>query len=63
MKSAGHLVSATAEFSAGMKDRKDDLDSRKAGFMVDAYGDTAAVIDDRDAVSLVDDDLYFRTGP
>ena len=44
-----------------MKDRKDDLDSRKAGFMVDAYGDTAAVIDDRDAVSLVDDDLYFRT--
>ena len=50
VKAAGYLVSAAAELSAGMQDRKYDLDRRKAGFMVDAYGNTTAVIDDRDGI-------------
>ena len=50
MKSAGYLVSATAEFSAGMKYRKYNFNSGNTGFMVDTYGDSASVIDYGDRV-------------
>src|SRR5699024_7829855 len=36
VETAGHFVSASSEFSAGMKYRKYDFHGRKPGFMVDA---------------------------
>ena len=47
MKSAGHLVSSAAEFTAGMKHGKYNLYCRKSRFVVDPYRNTTSVIYNR----------------
>ena len=58
MQTTGYLVSATAEFTAGMQDRKYDFHGRKSCFTVDADRNTASVINDRDRIAGID--MYFN---
>ena len=56
VQAARDLVAVAAEFAARMQHRQDDLDGRLAALM-HIHGDAAAVIDDRNAVILVNRDL------
>ena len=57
VKAAGNGIAVAAKFPAGMKDRQDNFDSRFTDFM---HGDrnTAAIIDDSDAVVILNG--YFN---
>ena len=57
MKTAGYLVSAAAELSAGMQYRKYHFHRRQTCFMIDAYGNTAAVIGNGNGIAGID--MYF----
>lgn len=51
MQSAGNLVSPSAEFTAGMQDRKYNLNRRNTGFLLNVYRNTAAVVLYRDRIT------------
>ena len=53
MKAAGYLISAVAEFTAGMEDGKYNFHGRKTCLFLDVYRNTAAVIHDCDGIVLV----------
>ena len=50
MKSAGNLVSSTAEFSACMENGKYHFNCRNSCFMVDTYRYTSSVISDSNGI-------------
>ena len=56
VQAAGDLVTAAAELTAGVQDRKDDLQSGASGLGLDIHGDAASVVPDRDRVAGVDRD-------
>ena len=58
MKPAGNLISAAAEFSSGMKNRKDNLNSRFFCLMIHSHRNSSAVINDRNRIILIN--LYFN---
>ncbi len=58
VESAGDLVAAAAELSAGVQDGKNNLKSGGAGLFLDINGNAAAVIADADDVSFLDNDIY-----
>ena len=58
METAGNLVSAAAEFTAGVQDRENNLYCRNARFVVDSNRNASSVIDNRDRVIFVD--RYFN---
>ena len=60
MEAAGNGIAVAAEFPACMEDRQDDFDSRLADLM-HGYRDTAAIIDDSDAVVFLDGYFDVRT--
>ena len=47
------LISPAAEFTAGMQNRKNNLNRRNAGFVVNSYRNTAAIVYNRDRIILV----------
>ena len=53
MEAAGNGIAVAAEFPACMEDRQDDFDGRLADLM-HGYRDTAAIVDDSDAVVFLD---------
>src|ERR1700688_4068453 len=56
MQAAGHLVAVVIKFATGVQDREHHFGSRPAvGHLV--YGNTAAVVHDRDRVVDVDRDV------
>ena len=61
MQSAGNLVSPAAEFTAGMQDRKYNLNRRNTGFLLNVYRNTAAVVLYRDRIILIY--LYLSQKP
>ena len=60
MEAAGNGIAVAAEFPACMEDRQDDFDGRLADLM-HGHRDTAAIIDDSDAVVFLDSDFDVRT--
>ena len=54
MKAAGYLISAVAEFTAGMEDGKYNFHGRKSCLFLDIHRNTAAVIHHCDGIVLVD---------
>ena len=60
MQTAGNLVSAAAEFAAGMQLCKDKVHRISSGLVIDPHRDPAAVIHDRDRVAGMDDHGDFR---
>ena len=54
VQAAGHLVSAAAEFSAGVELGKDQVDCVASGLVVDADRDPAPVVRDRDGIVRMD---------
>ena len=56
MQAARYLVGVSVEFSAGMQLGHDDLGGRFALFCVDIYGDTAAIVGNRDRFAGVNGD-------
>ena len=50
MESTGNLVSAAAEFTAGVQDCENNLYCRNARFVVDSNRNASSVIDNRDRV-------------
>ena len=63
VEAARDLVAAAAELTARVEDGIDHLGGGDALLGVDTAGDTAAVINDGDAVALVDDDLDLVAVP
>ena len=53
MKSAGYLVSPTAEFTARMQNGKYHFHRRDAGFMVDPHRNTTSIINNRNGIILI----------
>ena len=54
MQAAGYLVSPTAEFSAGMKNRKYHFHSRYTRLVVDPHRNSSSVILHGDRIILID---------
>ena len=61
MKSARYLVSAAAELTAGMKNRKYDFYSRKSRFFLDSNRNTTSIINDGDGIVGVDGHIDLGT--
>ena len=57
MQSAGYLVSTTAELTAGMKNRKHDLNRRNSGLLLNADRNSAAIINDGNGIISIDGNL------
>ena len=54
MQTAGYFISSAAELAARMKDRKDDLDRRNSGLMINADGDSSPVVNNCNGIIFVD---------
>ena len=54
VETAGDLIAATAELTAGVKHGKHNLQSRLAGLGLTIHGNTTAVIGDGDGISFID---------
>ena len=54
VQTTGYLVSPTAEFTAGMQDRKYDLYRRNTCFVVDTYGNSTSIINNGDGIVFID---------
>ena len=54
VQTAGYFISSAAELAARMKDRKDDLDRRNSGLMINADGDSAPVVNNCNGIIFVD---------
>ena len=61
MKSAGYLVSSTAELSAGMQYGKYDFHCRKSGFMIDSYRNPTSIVNDGNRIIRIDENLNVIT--
>ena len=48
MEAAGHLITAAAEFAAGVQNGVNDLQGGPSGLGLDVHGNAAAVIGDGD---------------
>ncbi|MNV67408.1 hypothetical protein D3C71_1602110 [compost metagenome] len=59
VETAGYFITFAAEFAAGMQHRKHNLKSGAFGFFLFTDRNTTAVIDDRYAVVLMDNDINF----
>ncbi|MNO01594.1 hypothetical protein D3C81_2217790 [compost metagenome] len=57
MKTPGHLITFSTEFAAGMKDGKNYLKGRALRFLLFTNRDAAAVIDNGDAVILMNNNI------
>ena len=57
MQAAGYLISAAAEFSAGMQHGHDRLYGRDSGLFVNAYRHAAAIVTHTDDIALLDNDV------
>ena len=57
VQAAGNLIAAVAEFAAGVQHRHNDLDGRLLFLFHFIHRNAAAIINDRNAVILMDDDL------
>ena len=57
VKTAGDLVTATAELTAGMKDGQNDFDRRDLLFGMLVHGNAATVVNDGDGVVFMDGDV------
>ncbi len=56
MQTAGDLVAAAAEFTAGVQHGVYHLQSRSAGLGLDVHGDATAVVGDGDGIAGIDGD-------
>ena len=61
METTGYFVSSTAEFTAGMKNGKNNFNCRDSCFMIDTYRNTTSVIDNCNGIIRIDHNLNFRT--
>ena len=53
MQAAGYLISPTAEFSASMQNRKDDLNCRNSSLLLNPYRNSTTIIHNSDGIILV----------
>ena len=60
VKASGELVSVSAELTPGVKDGKDHGDSGKAGLVLNAHRDPAAIVSDPD--NIPGEDLHLHMG-
>ena len=59
VQAAGNLIALAAEFTASMKDGENDLDRRNFLFRMFVDRNSAAVVDDRDGIVLMNRDIDF----
>ena len=61
VKTAGNLITASAEFTAGVKNSQNDRNGRQALLFIDADRNTTSVISDGNHISRVDIHLNMST--
>ena len=61
METSGHLVAVLAEFTAGMKHRQHDLESRPVLLRVHSGRNSSSVVLDSDGVILIDGNFDMIT--
>ena len=61
MQTAGYFISATAEFSSGMKNCKYNLYRRDSRFMINSYRNASSIIDNRNRIIFVNCNFYCIT--
>ena len=59
VKTAGNLISASAEFSSGMKNSEHDLNSRYSLLRMNSYRNSSSVVLYRNRIVVVNSNIYF----